>query len=268
MAKDRVESGRGQGGGKPVGKQGGGAKPAAKVSVQRRDKTPFYMLLGGVAVIALGFILWQARGAKSSGVITIDPSVKLPEAAGYRLGKADAPVQVIEFADFECPACGTFATLTEPDVRKRLVETGIVSMRFLDYPLPAHLNTWDASMAAACANEQGKFWEMHDQIFATQDRWNTQATDRPRGILRGLAKDLALDMGKWDECFDTQKYKLNIGAHQREGVDRRIGSTPTFVIGSRMIPGALGYDAFKAYVDSALADRPGAADSAGAAKKK
>ena len=146
-------------------------------------------------------------------------------------------------------------------MRKRLVETGLASFRFLDYPLPAHLNSWDASMAAACANEQGKFWEMHDQIFAEQDRWSTQATNRPKAVFSRLAKAIGVNQGQWDDCFDSQKYKLNIAANQKEGDRRQVGSTPTFIIGSRMISNSLGYDQLKAYVDSAAAALPAAGDT-------
>jgi protein-disulfide isomerase len=229
-----------------------------KVEVRPPDRRPFFAVLGLIAVAAAAFIMFQMSQAKSSGVITIDPNTPLPEASGYLMGSASAPVQIMEFADFECPACGSFATLTEPDVRKRLVETGLVSFRFLDFPLPMHLNTWDASMAAACANEQGKFWEMHDQIFATQDQWNAQVTNRPKAVFGRLAKSIQLNESQWNECYDSQKYKLNIAATLREGERRFVQSTPTFIIGDKMIPGALGYDQLKAYVDSAAARAPAA----------
>jgi protein-disulfide isomerase len=221
--------------------------------VRGADRRPFYTILGGIALAAVVFIGWQMSQSKSSGVITIDASVPVPEAAGYVIGSPTAPVQVMEFADFECPACGSFAIMTEPDMRKRLVETGQVSFRFMDFPLPIHRNTWDASFAAACANEQGKFWEMHDRIFLTQDQWNGDVTNRPKAVFSRLAKELQLNESQWDECYDTQKYKLNIEANRREGERRLVQSTPTFVIGDKMIPGALGFDQLKAYVDSAAA---------------
>jgi protein-disulfide isomerase len=261
--------GRG-GAGKPAPKPARtGATPGAPRTVSRassRSRGPFYALLGVIAAVALVLLIWQVSRPQSSGVVTIDPNTPLPKAEGYLLGSDSAPVQILEFADFECPACGTFATLTEPDVRRRLVETGMASFRFLDFPLSVHLNSFDASMAAACANEQGKFWEMHDQIFAYQDRWATQATRRPKSIFSGLARTIGLDMGRWDECYDTKKYRLNIMANQREGESRRVQSTPTFIIGSRMIASAIGYDEMKAYVDSALAERA-ARDTSGAKPK-
>ena len=246
-----MDAGRGRSG-KPV-KPAATAAPKKKVEVRGTDRRPFYVLLGLIAAAAVIFIGWQMSQAKSMGVITIDPNMKLPEATGYLMGNANAPVQIMEFADFECPACGSYATLTEPDVRKRLVETGQVSFRFLDFPLAMHRNSWDASMAAACANEQGKFWEMHDQIFATQDQWNGEATNRPKAVLARLARQLSLNEAQWSDCYDTQKYKLNIAATQREGERRQVGQTPTFVIGDKLIPGALGFDQVKAYVDSAAA---------------
>lgn len=239
------------------GKGKGTPRPVKKVPVQAdRGKVPFYLLLGAIAVVAIALISYQAMNPKSSGVITVDPNITLPEGRGYVMGNPDAPVQVVEFADFECPACGSFATLTEPDMKARLVETGLVSFRFMDYPLEMHPNAWDAHFAAACANEQGKFWEMHDRLFQLQHEWNSTVTNRPKAIFTRIAREIGADMGQWDDCYDSQKYKLEIAANAREGDKWRVGSTPTFVIGDKVIPGALGYDQLKAYVDSAMALGP------------
>lgn len=243
MGKDRVEAGRGR-----------RTKPVT-TAARGRGKAPFYALLGGIAAVAAVFIAYQATRPKATAV-SLDPNTPLPKAEGYLLGDSAARVQVLEFADFECPACGQFATVTEPDVRKRLVQTGTISFRFLDFPLAQHRNSWSASMAAACANEQGKFWEMHDAIFESQDRWNGVATNRPKPVLQRLATSIGLDVNKWESCFDSQKYGPNITANLKEGERRLVQSTPTFVIGSKMIPGALNYDAFKAYVDTALTAAP------------
>ena len=262
MAKDRMDAGRGrsgqqvkkQGGQGAQGGQGGqGGKGGKKAAVRAPDRRPFYILLGAIGLAAVAFIAYQMAQARSSGVITVDPTIPLPEASGYLMGSATAPVQILEFADFECPACGSFATLTEPDMRKRLIETGQVSFRFLDFPLSMHPNSWDAHLAAACANEQGKFWEMHDQIFATQDQWNAQVTNRPKAIFTRLARAVGVNASQWEQCYDSQKYKLNIAATIREGERRLVSTTPTFVIGDKLIPGALGFDQLKAYVDSAAA---------------
>ena len=241
MAKDRLEAGRGR---RPdvVKKSKAGSK----------SNTPFYAVLAIVAVAGIGALAYVATRPKNVATTVETPAIAAGEAQGYLLGKPDAPVQVIEFADFECPACGQFATLAEPDIRKRLIEPGTISYRFYDYPLPMHKNTWPASNAAACADEQGKFWEMHDQLFDAQDQWNGSATSRPKSIFQGYAKALGLDVSKWEACYDAKKYEPRIRANEQMAVKRGASQTPTFVIGNKMVGGAISYDHFKSLVDSAL----------------
>jgi protein-disulfide isomerase len=135
-------------------------------------------------------------------------------------------------------------------------------MRFMDYPLPMHKNTWDASLAAACANEQGKFWEMHDLLYSNQDRWNGETTNKPRPIIAEFAKTLGLDMAKYGSCMDNETQRAKVQSHLLEAQRRNVQQTPTFIIGDQMVPGALPYDTFKKLVDDALAKQPAAkADS-------
>jgi protein-disulfide isomerase len=225
----------------------------------KRSTGPFYAVLGFIAIAGIGILAYVATRPKDL-VSTVDAKLPPAKAEGYLLGNPNAPIQVLEFADFECPACSQFATLSEPDVRKRLIDPGIISYRFFDYPLPMHKNTWHASNAAACAADQGKFWEMHDALFNGQDRWNTAATSRPKSVFLGYVRALGLDTGKWEQCFDGRVHQRRIEANATEAERRHVGLTPTFVIGNKMLPGAISYDKFKAYVDSARTQI--AADSA------
>ena len=217
-----------------------------------KSNTPFYAVLAVVTVAGIGALAYVASRPKNVATTVDTPAIAAGEAQGYLLGKPDAPVQVIEFADFECPACGQFATLAEPDIRKRLVDAGTISYRYYDYPLPMHKNTWAASNAAACADEQGKFWEMHDQLFNAQDQWNGQATSRPKGKFMEYAKALGLNVDQWEACFDAKKYQPRIKANELMATKRGASQTPTFVIGDKMIGGAISFDRFKALVDTAL----------------
>lgn len=219
----------------------------------RTSPKAFYLILGAVAVLGAVFLYYQTRD-KAPQAVTIDPNVPLPKAEGYLLGNPDAPVQVVEYADFECPVCAYFATVTEPDVRKRLVETGQISIRYMNFHIPAHPNTWAASHAAACAHEQGKFWEMHDAIYESQDRWAGTATRKPKGVLEDAARRVGLDMNQWESCYDSQKYQAQLMASQQDAEKRQVRGTPTFIIGSKMIDHNMSYDQFKVYVDSALAE--------------
>jgi protein-disulfide isomerase len=215
--------------------------------------TGFYYAIGAVAVIGasiLGYTLLRKPAPVVGTEIKYDPATSGP-AKGYTIGKADAPVEIVEFADFECPGCGQFAMVTEPDVRKRLIETGQARMTFYDFPLSQHKNSPGAHNAAACAGDQNKFWEMHDRLFATQDQWNTQATDNPKPFFEKYAADLGLNAKQWEQCYDSRKHQGRILANVHEGERRQVGSTPTFIIGSKLYPGALPYDVLKAIVDSA-----------------
>lgn len=224
------------------------------VKQQRAQSTKqFYIALLVIAIVG-GLLIWRTAGKSNSRVVATDVKATPAQAEGYLMGNPNAPVQIMEFADFECPACGQFAAVTEPDVRKRIVETGLASYRFFDFPLTEiHMNTLAASNAAACAADQGKFWEMHDRIYLHQPEWSTEATDNPKKFFQRYASDAGLDVGSWSKCYDDQRHLQRIMSNRAEGERRNIRQTPTFVIGTKMIPGNLTYDMIKAYVDTATA---------------
>jgi protein-disulfide isomerase len=233
-----------------------GKKPNKRNVVRNASTRPtgFYYILAAIAVVGasiLGYTLLRKPSGAVGTEITPGPAVASGPAQGYTMGKADAPVEIIEFGDFECPGCGYFAVVTEPDLRTRLVQTGLAKFTFMDFPLGMHKNTIPAHNAAACANDQGKFWEMHDRLFATQDQWNTQATDNPKPFFEKYAEELGLNKDVWLTCYNARKHEGRIMANVAEGERRMINTTPSFVVGSKLYVGALGYDALKAIVDSA-----------------
>jgi protein-disulfide isomerase len=235
-------------------------KPAAKA---RDSKKPFFVILGVVAVVGIALIAMQARGSGPAPQIVAElPPGDAGKAEPYVYGRPDAPVTIAEFADFECPACAQFATLTEPDIRKRLADPGQVSIRFYDFPLEQHRNSVLASLSAACAADQNKFWEMHDRIFAGQDAWATRpgesdrsANRRASRLFADYAKAIGLDEGAWSTCVEQQRHLDRIRANRQLGIQRQVRSTPTFIVGNKMVPGALSYDALKRLVDENLALR-------------
>lgn len=214
---------------------------------------PFYPVLIVIAVLGasiLAYVSTRKPGAPAATPLKIDPATAGP-AQGYTIGNPNAPVKIQEFADFECPACGRFSSITEPDVRKRIIEPGLANFTYYDFPLPQHLNSQAASNAAACADDQGKFWPMHDQLFASQDQWNTQATDNPKPMFMSYANTIGLDSKKFESCFDSRLHQKRIEANFAEGERRKVNSTPTFVIADVAYRNAMSYDEMKAAVDSA-----------------
>jgi protein-disulfide isomerase len=238
-------------------------KPSTRPT-SAKNRTIFYGALIAIAVIGAGAILYLTRNtpAAQNNAAAYDALRQTYANAGppdpYTIGNPKAPVTIEEFADFECPVCGRYATITEPDIRKNIVQAGLAYYKYYDFPLPMHHNTQAASMAAACANEQGKFWEMHDQLFAGQDQWgfgltpsDGEITDTPKPIFLGFAKAIGLNTAQWEQCFDSKKYQSRINANAGEAVRRNVDATPTFYINSLKVSGTLTYDKMKILIDSA-----------------
>jgi len=212
----------------------------------------FYWLLGAIALVgvaALGYVATKPKAGPTDALQAPDTTNAGP-AQGYLIGKVDAPVKILEYADFECPSCAGFATITEPDVRTRIIDPGLASLSYYDFPLTQHRNTLAASNAAACADEQGKFWPMHDRLFQVQDEWNGEATDRPKPFFKRYAQEVGLDVSKWESCYDARKYQKRISANLADGLRRGVNSTPTFIIGDKVYRGMGSYDEMKRIVDS------------------
>jgi protein-disulfide isomerase len=213
----------------------------------------FYRLLVAVAVIG-GGVLWYVSQRKASSAAPVgNPTGPLPVAAadgfrGYTLGAASAPIEITEYSDFECPFCASFATVQMPVIREQLIATGRVRWRFRDFPLPSHAYSRYAALAAQCAGEQGKFWEMHDQLFTTH-QW-AQTGKNPRGLFRDFAKAIGLDLAKYEACLDSQRYAGHIQASAEEGAALGVKGTPSFFVNGRPFEGRATSDDFKALVDS------------------
>lgn len=170
-------------------------------------------------------------------------------------GDSVATVAIIEYADFECPYCGQYEHDIYPQISKDYIKTGKVKYFYRDLPLPMHPHAIIAARAARCAGEQGKFWEMHDSLFAKQNL--LRDIDMP-----SRAQDLGLDPAKFSECLSSDRYTDEIKKDAEEAQKMGIGGTPTFFIGKidpsgevtnlKMIIGARPYDTFKSVIDDAL----------------
>ena len=213
----------------------------------------FYLLLGAVALIGGGVLWYGSQGKPAEGGAGTRAPAPLPAAAtdgfrGYTLGSDSAPVEVTEYSDFECPFCASFATVQMPVIREQLIATGKVRWRFRDFPLPTHQYSRYAALAAQCAGEQGKFWEMHDQMF-THHQW-AQTGKNPRSLFRDMARGIGLDLDKYDACMDGQRYAGRIEASAREGEAAGVRGTPSFFVNGRPYTGRGNSDDFKTFVDS------------------
>jgi protein-disulfide isomerase len=232
-------------------------KTTNAVASSRSNKKTFFVGLAVAAIAGTAALLYLSNEAAAKRIITVDPNLPSVESQGYVMGSPTAPVELVEHGDFECPGCGQYAELAEPEIRAAYVNTGKIRFRFIDYPLSGHRNTFNASNAAACADEQGKFWEMHDLIYATQYQWSAliggpQSGD-PDKHFRAIARQInGLDGAKFDECVSSRRMMPKVQAHLKLGEARGVRSTPTFFLGNQMFNG-LPMDQLKATLDAAIA---------------
>jgi protein-disulfide isomerase len=157
-------------------------------------------------------------------------------------GPASAPVTLVAFSDFQCPFCSrAVPTLHQLETDY----AGKLRVAFKQLPLPFHDKAHLAAEAALAANEQGKFWQFHDKLFANQ-----QALDRPS--LDKYAEELGLNMAKFKAALDTGKFKDRVDREAKEGAAVGATGTPTFFINGRILVGAQPVDAFKTAIDAEL----------------
>ncbi len=143
----------------------------------------------------------------------------------YSLGRADAPVTVVEYTDYECAFCGGFRTGTYPDIKKNFIDTGKVRFISRDLPLDAHPNALKAAQASRCAGDQGKFWEMHDFLSANS------STLGPESYAR-FAREVSLDAQAFKACLDSDRHLADIRASGQGAAAVGLVSTPSFVVGT------------------------------------
>ena len=214
----------------------------------------FYIGLGVLAVGGAGVLLVaMSRGGATlpSGPISVEAIEMARSWPGHVLGDPDAPVEIIEYADFECGGCRVQWVLTVQDIKQRLVATGQARFTFRDFPLSNHMNSLPAHHAAACASDQGMFQQMHDKLFDTQPQWTGRTG--AASTFRGYARELGLDLGDYDACTGEGRHLGRLQASYEGGIALGVNVTPTFLIGNRLYPGGLPYDQVKALVDSLAA---------------
>lgn len=175
------------------------------------------------------------------------------------MGDQEATITMVGFSDYQCPFCSRHAQTVLPELVRDYVNSGKVKVVMRENPIESiHPLAMDASQAALCAAEQGKYWEMHDVMFENQQQLSVDN-------LKGYAKDLGMVSSKFDFCLDSKKYTRQIRTDLAEAARLGISGTPSFVIGltdpddsskahvTKYIRGAQSYAQFQAIFDELLA---------------
>lgn len=164
------------------------------------------------------------------------------EATGPSKGPADAPVTIVEFSDFQCPFCSRLVPTLDQVMAKYPNQVRLV---FRQFPLSIHPFAPKAAEAALCANEQGKFWEMHDAMFHDQQGLAVEA-------LNAKAVQLGLDAGKFHSCLDQGKFRATVMSDTSAGEAAGVNSTPAMFINGRFVLGAVPIEQITSVIDDEL----------------
>ncbi|MDQ3250175.1 MAG: DsbA family protein [Chloroflexota bacterium] len=181
-----------------------------------------------------------------------------PEQPGYTAagdpyrGNPEAKVVVVEFSDFQCPFCRRHSEDTQPALDETFVATDQIMWVFKNFPLDIHPQAPAAAVAAECAGDQGKFWEMHALLFANVAAWSISD---PNSVLSDLAQQLALDADQFSACLSGEEAAQRVESDMADGT-QFVQGTPTFIVlfngEGRIIPGALPIDRFTTALQEVL----------------
>ena len=188
-----------------------------------------FLIVTAVALITFGggYALYRSKKVAA-------PSASSGAAGGIHVrGKADAPVTIEEFGDFQCPPCGTMSAVLHKlgeqyGSRLRLI--------FHHFPLPVHAHAREAAIAVEAAHEQGKFWEMHDVLYKEQALWS-KAPDVPT-LFNGYASSIGLDLERFKRDLLKPEVAARVDADHQLGTSRGVTSTPTLFVNNSVLPAA------------------------------
>lgn len=198
-----------------------------------------------VAAVAVFIVVNGGEGPPA------DPSPPPPAGSGTFKGSPDAPITIIEYADFQCHFCQSFARTTEHEMDRAYIQTGKVRIEYRHFVIFGEESV-QAALASECAAEQDRFWPYHDLLMATEP--DPQVRDLTNGKLKDLARALGLDQDGFDSCLDSQRYKGKVDRDVEEGRAAGVEATPSFIIGGKRVRGAQSFSTFQGIIDGLLAD--------------
>lgn len=169
------------------------------------------------------------------------------------LGNDDAKVTIVEFSDFQCPFCKAYIDDTHEQLKEQYIDTGKVKFAYRHYPLTSiHPNAQLAGEASECANEQGKFWEYHDKLFAEQDTWSPQTLADVSNSFVDYAGELGLNTDQFKSCVESEKYKAKVEEDMAAGEQAQVDGTPAFFVNGYRLTGAQPFSEFQRVIEQEL----------------
>ncbi len=206
-----------------------------------------WLIVAAAAGFLAAYLLLQPGRETLTPQAVPAPKVLLDEPTQ---GAEDAPVTIIEFADFRCGFCLRHFVQTLPILKEEYIATGKVRYVYRNFPILGVQSRW-AALAAECAHEQGRFWEYHDKLFTLAQ----QGQEFVRSRLKSIAAELGLDSAQFDSCLDSSKYLDEVQEDFALGQSEGVTGTPAFLINGELVIGAQPIDVFRQKIEEILSKR-------------
>ncbi|MHB1117937.1 MAG: DsbA family protein [Minisyncoccota bacterium] len=203
------------------------------------------ILVVGITAIAA----WQIATDPKTPVVRAGTLSEVVSASDWTKGGTETTkkVELVEYSDFQCPACGMFYPLVEQIITEH---KDTIAFTYRHFPLPQHKNALAAAYATEAAGAQGKFWEMHQMIFESQNDWSE--SDSAEATFEGFAGSLGLDLARFKTDRDSQRVKDKVTHDRETGLTSGVNSTPSFYLNGKKMAAPRSAEEFKATIEAAL----------------
>lgn len=211
--------------------------------------TMFYIVLGVIAlggILAIVYALTGGSGGAATEMVQLDETdvqALYAQATPIRMGEEEAPVKIVEFADYQCPGCGAFALQVKPRIMP-YIESGVAQFIYYDFPLGGgHVHAFLAARAARCAGEQeldagtgqDAYWTYHDKLYQEQQSWSSQQS--VVGDYVDYAEEVGLQREEFENCLRSDRHAEVVTANRLLGDQLGVRSTPTILVNNRQVGG-------------------------------
>lgn len=203
-----------------------------RAAQKKKTNLTFILIIAAFAIVVVVMIILSQKPQQQQAAVVLPTFPARPQESGMSLGDPNAPVKVVEFADFQCTVCHQYWLQMEQSVITTYVDTGKVYYTFANFAFFGQEST-DAAAAAYCANDQGRFWDFHDTIFANYQGENVGAYTRTR--LTAMAEKIGLDMTAFNACFTSDKYTQKVKDDAAYATSLGITGTPTFQVNGKLV---------------------------------
>ena len=220
---------------------------AVSATAKKSQSGVYYIIIAVIAIIGLGAAIYSSIGGDTStasgspGILPVERNPSIPvgktDDGRYFYGDVNAPVTIVEYADFQCPGCAYYATSVSSNFQRDYVINGKARVIFQDFPLGGHANAVSAAVAARCAGEQGdsSFWKMHDMIFVNQRQWSGLPKNQLNGQFVTYADQLKLDTEAFTQCLAVPEVERKVREHQQGSLGLNLPGTPSFAVNGTVL---------------------------------